>query len=221
MKRLNPIYLLIVFNLLYLLFANLIGGGALWEGWVQQAQAAVADLGGAGYVTVIAAYVVCAFFFIPLLIPLNVAAGALYGPYVGTAVSLAGITAGTYASTVSVRRVFTGMQDAIEKRPAARKLLGQAGVHGAVVVIMVRLAFVVPYLIQNIVLASAPISSHRLVLLTAVGALPGAAIYCFLGAGLVAQGDVSTLAAYLAVPLLLLIAVSVILKYLNTKYRSD
>jgi uncharacterized membrane protein YdjX (TVP38/TMEM64 family) len=220
-KKVNPIYLLVAFNLLYFLFANLIGGGEPWQAWVGQARVAVADLGAVGYVTVIAAYVVCAFFFIPLLIPLNVAAGALYGPYVGTAVSLAGITAGTYASTVSVRRVFTGMQSAIEKRSAARKLLGQAGAHGAVAVLIVRLAFVVPYLIQNIVLASAPINSHRLALLTAVGALPGAAVYCFLGAGLVQQGDVSAFAAYLAVPLLLLIAVSLILKYLNAKYRSD
>lgn len=220
MKKLNPIYLLIAFNVLFFLFEGVFGSSAAWRAFSVHAETLVSDLGVIGYLGVVAAYCVCAFFFIPLLIPLNVAAGALYGPYIGTAVSLTGITAGCLASTLSVRYVFKGMQGSIEKRPSAQKILEQIGTHGGIAVLMLRLAFVVPYLWQNLILALAPVDSRRLVLLTAIGSLPGAVIYSFLGAGLMRRGDVSLLGLYLAVPLLLLVVVSIVLKYLNAKYQA-
>jgi uncharacterized membrane protein YdjX (TVP38/TMEM64 family) len=155
---------------------------------------------------------------VPLLIPLNILCGAVYGAPVGTAVSLAGITLGCYASTISVRHVFTGMQRSVDDRQVAQKLLRQIERHGAVVVIIVRLAFIVPYLLQNIVLAVTKIGMHRLALLTAIGALPAAAIYSFLGAGMMQSRSVGELALYLAVPLVLLILISYLLKSLNRKY---
>jgi uncharacterized membrane protein YdjX (TVP38/TMEM64 family) len=220
MKKLNPVYLLIAFNLLYFAFGHWFGSAPAWQAFSHRAEAFVAGLGFLGYVGVVGAYFVCAFFFIPLLIPLNVASGALYGPYLGTAVSLAGITAGCLASTVSVRYVFTGMQGSIEKHPSARKVLDRIGAHGDAAVLMLRLAFVVPYLWQNIILALAPLDSRRLAVLTAIGSLPGAAIYCFLGAGLMRPGDAGALAVYLAVAVVLLGLIWLALKYLNAKYQS-
>lgn len=219
-SKLNPVYLLIAFNVLYFAFGHWFGSGAVWQSFSHRAELFVASLGFLGYLGLVAAYFVCAFFFIPLLIPLNIASGALYGPYVGTAISLAGITAGSLASTLSVRYVFTGMQGMIGKHPSAQKVLDRIGAHGAVAVLMLRLAFVVPYLWQNIILALTELDSRRLVALTAIGSLPGAAVYCFLGAGLMRPGDAGTLGVYLAVPLFLVAAIWLILKYLTGKYQS-
>jgi uncharacterized membrane protein YdjX (TVP38/TMEM64 family) len=181
----------------------------------------VEHLGVGGYVLIVAGYAVCSFFFIPLLIPLNIASGALYGPYVGTAVAVASIAAGSAASAVSVRHVFTGLQGFVERRPGADRILRQIGVHRSAAVLLLRLAFIVPYLWQNVVLALAPITLKRLVLLTALGSLPGAAIYSLLGAGLMKREDASSLAAYLAVPLLLLAGVGITVKYLKKRYAAN
>ncbi|HEX5418804.1 MAG TPA: VTT domain-containing protein [Gammaproteobacteria bacterium] len=178
-------------------------------------------LGYAGYVLIVASYALCSFFFIPLLIPLNIASGALYGPYVGTAVAVASIAAGSAASAVSVRHVFTGLQSFVERRPGADKILQQIGVHGSAAVLLLRLAFIVPYLWQNVVLALAPITLKRLVLLTALGSLPGAAVYSLLGAGLMKREDASSLAGYLLVPLLLLAVVAIAVRYLKKRYAAS
>jgi uncharacterized membrane protein YdjX (TVP38/TMEM64 family) len=218
MKRINPIYLLLAFNLAFFVIRSQLPEGAFEQFSAEIGRVAEA-LGVGGYVGFVAVYSACAFFFIPLLIPLNVICGAVYGPYVGTAVSWLGITSGCVASTISVRHVFTGIQGTIGKRAAAQQLLRQIEHHGTVVVLMVRLAFVVPYMFQNIVLALTAIRLPRLVALTAVGSLPGAAIYCFVGAGLVQSRDVGQLAFYFAVPLLLLVAIGLAVRYLNSRYR--
>jgi uncharacterized membrane protein YdjX (TVP38/TMEM64 family) len=221
MERINPIVLLIGFNVVF--FAA--RGFLLPEGSTAQfgsyVEATLASLGVLGHLSVLALYTVCSFFFVPLLIPLNILCGALYGPYVGTVISIIGITLGCFASTISVRHVFKGMQHAIDRRPMAQKILANVARHGAIMVIAVRLAFVVPYLLQNIVLAATSVSIYRLGLLTLIGSLPGAAIYSFLGAGLVQSDNANELALYLAVPLALLVLISIALKRFNAKYQSN
>jgi uncharacterized membrane protein YdjX (TVP38/TMEM64 family) len=130
-------------------------------------------------------------------------------------ISIVGIVIGCLASTASVRHVFKGMPRMIEKRPMAQKALHQIERHGGLAVLMIRLAFVIPYLFQNIVLAMTSIGAYRLAALTAIGSLPGAAIYSFLGAGLVQAEDANQLAVYLGIPLLLLIGISLAVRYLN------
>lgn len=218
MKKINPIYLLIAFNVLVFLVRDLIVPEETMAAVGADFEAVLASLGAIGYVSIVGIYTLCAFFFVPLLIPLNIACGAMYGPYAGTLISIVGITIGCFASTISVRYVFTGMQKSVESRPAAKKILGQVSRHGAVMVLVVRLAFIVPYLIQNIVLAATTIGIYRLAALTALGSLPGAAIYSFLGAGLVQSETADQLALYLAVPLVLIIALTIIVKRLNARY---
>ena len=217
MRRINPIWLLIAFNVLFfvgrdwLLPPDALATFSDWTG------AVLGRLGILGYAGVVTIFGLCGFFFVPLLIPLNMLCGAVYGAWTGAAVSIVGITLGSYASTYSVRHVFTGMQRTLDSRPAAQKLLRQIDRHGSMVVILVRLAFVVPYLIQNILLAVTRIGIHRLALLTALGGLPAAAIYSFLGAGLVAAEDTAELALYLAVPLVLLIVISLVVRQVNRR----
>ncbi len=217
MLRFSPVWLLVAFNVAFFALRGLLPPETT-EAVRTVLESALEVLGPFGYVSVLAAFTLCAFFFIPLLIPLNVLCGAVYGPYAGTVVSIAGITLGCYASTFSVRHVFTGLQRSIDKRPTAQRVLRQAERHGSIVVIAVRLAFVVPYLLQNMVLAVTRIGSHRLAGLTAIGALPAAAIYSFLGAGLVRSRDATELALYLVIPLILLIVITFLLRYLNGRY---
>ncbi len=220
MIRINPIWLLIAFNVLFFVARDWL----LPEGALQQFSASMegvlASLGPLGHAALVATFALCGFFFVPLLIPLNIFCGAIYGPVNGTVLSMAGIVAACYASTISVRSVFTGMQRTIDRNGSAQKVLRQIERHGSIVVIVVRLAFVVPYLIQNIVLAVTPIGMHRLALLTAVGALPAAAIYSFLGAGLMQTESARELAVYLTVPMLMLVAISLLVRHLNRKYSA-
>lgn len=219
MRRINPLYIFIVLNIVIFLFGDWIVGEDSARELAARVDGFVDRLGWIGYVGVVMTFGVCAFFFVPVLIALNVISGALFGPVTGTIVSIAGITLGAIASMCSVRYVFTGMQAQVDKRPYAQNVLKQIGQHGAIVVLMVRLAFIVPYLLQNIALALAPIRAYRLVLLTAIGALPGAAVYSFLGAGLMRSAEVDELAFYLAIPLVLLLVVFAVMKYLNAKYE--
>jgi uncharacterized membrane protein YdjX (TVP38/TMEM64 family) len=220
-RKINPIYLFIAFSIVVFSLRDVIlpehVTAAIGDGF----EATLASLGVYGYVGVTVIYTLCSFFFIPLLIPLNIVCGALYGPYVGTLVAIVGITLGCIASTISVRYVFKGMQHGIEQRPTAQKILRQIARHGSLMVIAVRLAFIVPYLLQNIVLAVTSIGIYRLTLLTAVGALPGAAIYSFLGAGLVRSESADQFALYMAIPLALLLVISLLVRYLNRKLDDE
>ena len=218
MKKLNPIWFLVGFNLIFLIARTWIIPPDVLDSLNLQLQATLATIGPPGYLGVVALFAICAFFFIPLMIPLNILCGAAWGPATGTAVAIVGVTAGCYASTLSVRHVFTGMRQSIENRATAQQIIKRVNRHGPIIVLLVRLAFVVPYLIQNMVLAVTKIDIHRLAALTAIGGLPAAAIYSFLGAGLVRAETLSTLAVYLAVPLILLIVLSVLLRFLERRY---
>jgi uncharacterized membrane protein YdjX (TVP38/TMEM64 family) len=218
MKRINPIYLLIGFNILFFVLRDLVLPDYSNDQLIADMEGLLERWGLFGYLGVVVAYGLCAFFFIPLLIPLNIASGALYGAYLGTVVSIVGVVIGCLASTVSVRHVFTGMGRMVEKRPSAQMALARIAHHGAIAVVLIRLAFVIPYLFQNIVLAMTSIGALRLAVLTFVGSLPGAAIYSFLGAGLVQARDANELALYLGIPLLLFVGLSLALSRLNKKY---
>jgi len=219
-KKINPIFLFIGFNLLIFLLRDYILPDYSSEQLTADLERFVSSLGVFSYIGVIGIYVFCSFFFIPLLIPLNIASGALYGAYIGTLISIVGVILGCVASTISVRHVFKGMRGMVEKRPTAQKALQQIDRHGTMAVILIRLAFVIPYLFQNIVLAMTSIGVFRLAALTAIGSLPGAAIYSFLGAGLVQAEDANQLSLYLGIPLLLVIAISLAVRYLNKKYAA-
>ncbi len=219
LKGLGPIVVVIALSVGFHFVGDALFGDRI-DAIAAELEALVASLGFLGYVVIVAAYAFCSFFFVPLLIPLNIASGALYGPYVGTAVALASISAGAAASAISVRHVFTGMQRLVKDRAGAERIREQVGAYGSTVVVVVRLAFIVPYLWQNIMLALSPIALDRLVILTAIGALPGAAVYALLGAGLVAQESVTQLTIYLGLAIVLFAAIALGVKYLRSRYPS-
>ena len=217
MTRINPIYILIALNIVLILFRDVLLPEQTTAAIAAGVEATLVRLGPFGYGGIVAAYVLCGFFFVPLLIPLNILGGALYGAWVGTALALTGITLGTIASVVSARHLFTGMQRSIEKRPSLKRLIGSADRHSTLVILMIRFSVIVPYLLQNIALAATNASTTRITLITAVSAIPGAAIYSFLGAGLVEAERASELVVYVLVPVLLMLALTGAMAYFNTR----
>ena len=149
MKRINPIYLLIALNIVLILFRDLLLTDEANDAirlWVEDI---LLRLGPFGYLGIVAAYILCGFFLIPLLIPLNILGGALYGAWTGTALALTGIVLATVASVISVRRVFTGMHRSIENRPSLQRIIAAADRHANLAILMVRFSVIVPYLLQN------------------------------------------------------------------------
>lgn len=217
-KRINPIYLLIALNIVLVLFRDVILPEEASAAFAGAVEASMLRLGPFGYAGIILAYVVCGFFFVPLLIPLNILGGALYGAYAGTALALVGITLSCLTSTISARYVFTGMQGVIDRRPRLKRLLARADKRRNLAIVMVRFAVVVPYLLQNIALAMTSSSATRIALVTALSAIPGAAIYSFLGAGLVQADDVSEFLMYLAVPIVLMLALTGAMAWFRARY---
>ncbi len=217
MSRINPIFILIALNVVLILFRDVILPEETTAAFAAAVETTLTRLGPAGYAGIVAAYVVCGFFFVPLLIPLNILGGALYGAWAGTAVALAGITLATVASVYSARHLFTGMQNTIEQRPTLRRLVAGADRHSNLVILCVRFSVVVPYLLQNIALAATSASATRITLITAVSAIPGAAIYSFLGAGLVEAERASELIVYVLVPVLLMLMLTAAIAYFRTR----
>jgi uncharacterized membrane protein YdjX (TVP38/TMEM64 family) len=217
-RKLNPVLLLMIFSVLIFLVRKVFFPQYTDDMLISALQGLLAQLGLLSVVYLLLGFVVCAFFFIPVLMPLCILCGAFYGPVQGSVVALAGITLGCVATTVSVRRVFRGMGRVVMDNPEYKNLLVKLTHHGVVVVLLVRLAFVVPYILQNILLALTNISIARLTLLTLLGGIPGAVSDSFLGAGLVSLGNTGLYGAMVMVPVVVLYLVNAQVSYLRRKH---
>ena len=102
-----------------------------------------------------------------------------------------------------------------------KETLNQVTRHGTMAVIVVRLAFVVPYLLQNIVLAMTNLSLLRLMLLTLVGAVPGVVSYSFLGAGLMSLKSTQTFVLLISVPVIILVVITVLVQHLRGRMKAS
>lgn len=217
MKKFNPILLLVFFTVLIFILRKLFFPEFSDEALITSLEAMLGPLGVASIAILLGLYFFCSFFFIPILIPLNIACGALYGPLTGSLVALSGILVSCLASTVSVRYVFRGLGKYAMEHPDLKDYLVQVTRHGALTVILVRLAFVVPYLLQNLVLAMTNLSLLRLITLTFLGAIPGVVSYSFLGAGLMSLENTQSFVLYLSVPLFTLVGITLFIPVLRKR----
>lgn len=215
LKRINPVFLLVFFSILIFVLRKVLFPEYSDDALVGYIEAFLARFGNFSILILMGVYFLCSFFFIPILIPLNIACGAIFGPMLGSVVGLAGILVSCLATTVSVRYVFRGMGAFAMNHQDVKRFLNQITRHGIIVVVLVRLAFVVPYLVQNFVLALTNLRLARLLALTLVGGLPGVVSYSFLGAGLMRLDDAGTYGVLLMVPLVLLVLVSLVIHVLR------
>ncbi len=217
MKRINPIYLLIASTALLILLRDWLLPAETTAAIAASVESTLVALGPFGYAGLVAAFGVSGFFFLPFVIPLCILSGALYGAWAGTGVALAGIVLSTVTSTVSVRHVFTGMQQTIDQRPKLKRMIATADRHLNLVIAMVRFAVIVPLLLQHVALALTGASLTRLVLVTSVASIPAAAIFAFLGAGLVEADKVTDLTLYLAIPVALMLGLTFALAWFRSR----
>lgn len=112
--------------------------------------------------------------------PLTIAAGVLFGPWVGTALVVVGATLGATGGFVVGRRL---------GRDGVRSLAGERlqrvdewiGDRGLVAVLSLRLVPIVPFSVSNYVLGVTGVRLSDFVVATAVGIVPGTFAYAALG----------------------------------------
>lgn len=107
----------------------------------------------------------------------------------------------------------------MDRNPRLQRFVDTADRHMNLAILMIRFAVVVPYQLQNIALAMTRASIARITVLTMLSAIPGAVVYSFLGAGLVQAEEAKELLLYVAVPIILMLAVTAVMSWLNSRER--
>jgi len=125
--------------------------------------------------------------------PLSVAAGALFGLFMGSAVVIVGATAGA-AGAFIVTRYFarTAVERKLKDYPRFAAVDRAVGEGGWKIVLLLRLSPAFPFTLQNYVYGLTAIRFWPCVLATAAGIVPGVFMYVYFGvagrAGLQAAG---------------------------------
>ena len=140
-------------------------------------------LAAAAYV---AFYVVAVAFSLPGAVFITLAGGLLFGAAGGTALTALGATAGATLVFLFARRIFGA--DALDRMgPAAERLAVGIRRNAASYLLVLRLVPLFPFVLVNLVPAFVGVPLRTYVATTAVGILPGTAVFSLAGAGL---GDV-------------------------------
>ena len=166
------------------LLAVLVAGIACavtWRGYltVPQIQSFVASLGPWGPLVFMLAYTVGPAFLVPGL-PLDLAAGVLFGPVWGTVYSLVGATAGATVAFLGARTV--GREWTEEKLSGPLKKLKEGVDKGGwEFVAFVRLVPVIPFNLLNYALGLTRIGLVPYVLASFVFMAPATAVYVYAG----------------------------------------
>ncbi len=145
--------------------------------------AANLTLAAAAYV---AFYVVAVAFSLPGAVFITLAGGLLFGAVAGTALTVLGATAGATAVFLFARRIFGA--DALDRMgPPAGRLAEGIRRNAASYLLVLRLVPLFPFFLVNLVPAFVGVRLRTYVATTAIGILPGTAVFSLAGAGL---GDV-------------------------------
>ena len=196
-----------------LLLGAAIAGAALWlalgaDGLDPAAiEAAIADLGPWGALAHVVLFAAATVLFLPGVI-FGLAGGALFGPVLGSALSLAGATLGATASFLLARYLAA---DRVRRMSGPRldRLIAGVEAEGWRFVALTRLVPLVPFNLLNYALGLTRIRLGHYVLASAVCMVPGTVAYTWLGhAGreAIAGGEGTVRNILLAVGLLAIVA---------------
>jgi uncharacterized membrane protein YdjX (TVP38/TMEM64 family) len=152
--------------------------------WVEALLERLRGLGGSAPLLYAAAYAAGTVLFLPGA-ALTLGAGLAFGFWVGLAVAFAGGLAGALAAFALARTV---LRERLAKRAGGRGKLARLERaierDGLKIVVLLRLAPVLPFTGLNYALGATRVSWRDYALGTAVGIVPGAAAYTFAGTGL-------------------------------------
>lgn len=150
-------------------------------------QDAFAGSGVLGAVAVAALYAALTVALVPGS-ALTVAAGAIFGPVVGSLVSIAGALVGATAAFALARRTARASLEQVQGERAAR-VQQRLREHGLLSIIALRLIPLVPFNVLNYIAGVSAIRARDYVVGTAVGIVPGAIAFATLGGSIHAPGS--------------------------------
>jgi uncharacterized membrane protein YdjX (TVP38/TMEM64 family) len=165
---------------------------ALWRGWVRPEiiQSLVQRSGPAAMAVYIAAVVVLELFWMPRMWGL-VAGGALFGPVVGGALSIAADMASAllcyFLARGAAREWAASLLARRKKADQIVRLLAEK--RGAAMIALLRVCPIAHYTLVNYGAGVAGVRPSAFILGTAVGLLPGAVLYPILGDSLFRPGS--------------------------------
>ena len=131
-------------------------------------------------------YVVAVAFSVPGAVFITLSGGFLFGAVMGTALTVFGATIGATLIFLSAQRIFGA--DALDRLGPKARALGE-GIrrNAASYLLVLRLVPLFPFFLVNLVPAFVGVRLPIYVITTAIGILPGTAVFSLAGAGL---GDV-------------------------------
>ncbi len=149
--------------------------------WTTRLAAYAADTGPTGVIVFFSVYVVSTVALLPGVI-LTLAAGFAYGPVWGLAVASPASVAGATCAFVLGRTALRGWaQRQVERSPRMRAIDAAVEREGFKLVLLLRLSPVFPFNLLNYALSLTRVSLGRYILASAIGMLPGTALYVYLG----------------------------------------
>ena len=148
----------------------------------------VADNRPAAALAYVVGYAAIVALSVPGAAVLSVSGGFLFGPWLGTALSVSGATIGATLIFLLARRVFGA--DALARHgPRAERLAAALRRDAVAYMLMLRLTPLVPFFLVNLVPAFVGVPLLIYVVTTFVGIVPAAMVYNLAGAGLGAVFD--------------------------------
>ena len=150
--------------------------------WIRALTNWIEQLGPAGVAVFIGAYAIATVLLFPGWI-FTVAAGLLFGLVGGTAAALCGATLGAALAFLVARYlVRDSVQNFAKSNPRFRAIDQAVGENSWKIVGLLRLNPLIPFNISNYFYGITAIPFWQYVLVSAIGMLPGALLYAYLGA---------------------------------------
>lgn len=145
----------------------------------------IASFGLFASIIFIAVYAVAPVLLIPASL-LSLAAGALFGPGLGTIYVLIGATLGATNAFITSRYFSSGFHKKIEgnKKFNLKKLNANIESHGLTYIIILRLIPIIPYTLLNYALGITKVRLRDFIIGSFIGMIPGVFVYVFLGSAL-------------------------------------
>jgi uncharacterized membrane protein YdjX (TVP38/TMEM64 family) len=136
--------------------------------------------GPIGILVHLAAYVVAALLALPLS-PLTVAAGAAHGPLIGAALGIPGVTLGACCAFLVARVVARDPAALAQGEGRTARAVRAVGKGGLRLVVLLRLAPIVPFSVLNFAFGATPTPLSHFALGSLVGTIPSQLGYACLG----------------------------------------
>ncbi len=163
--------------------------------WTTRLAVHARNTGATGVMIFVAAYVISTVAVLPGAI-LSLAAGFAYGPVWGLAIASPASVAGATCAFLLGRTFLRGWAErTVGDSPRVRAIDAAVGREGFKLVMLLRLSPLFPFSVLNYALSLTQISLGRYVLASAIGMLPGTALYVYLGSLAPAAAQLSSAAS--------------------------